>query len=184
MQRFAITCRRIWKKLPCPSLVAALIGAVIGIAAGRTLFGRVAVVNGSSMFPNYAGGTWVHYVSLSGGPQRGDVVILDDNNKEYAIKRVVGMPGETVQIQHGYVFINGRILLEPYIPKRTYTFPRQRQAIFVLGPEQYFVLGDNRPCSSDSRMYGPVEKNQLKGHIPLPAGAPRARFGPLEVTMK
>src|SRR5439155_8296324 len=90
---------------------------------------------------------------------------------------IIGLPGETIYLRHGYVYINGQILMEPYVPKRTYTFPKQRVAVFILGEEQYFVLGDNRPASADSRLYGGVDRNQIKRRIPLPAGTLRARLG-------
>src|SRR5258706_11079454 len=168
MSQFWHFLKRSWRHLPCRSLIAAAVAATIGVAAGRTLVGRVSVVSGSSMSPNFEGGTWVHSTRISGSVERGDVVVLDDGSDDYALKRVVGLPGETVQIWHGYVFINHKILLEPYVPKRIYTFPRRRKAIFVLGPNEYFVLGDNRPCSADSRIYGPVERKQLKERVPLP----------------
>ncbi|HWH67795.1 MAG TPA: S26 family signal peptidase, partial [Candidatus Sulfotelmatobacter sp.] len=78
----------------------------------------------------------------------------------------------------GYVFIDRKMLREPYLPKYTFTFPDQQTEIhtFRLEPGQYFVLGDNRICSVDSRAYGPVERKQLKGCVPLPAGCVRARF--------
>ncbi len=173
--------RDIWRKLPCRSLIAAILAAGIGVAAGRTLLGRISVVSGSSMSPTFEPGMWVRSTPISGDLDRGDVVVLDDGSAEYALKRVVGLPGETVHVWRGYVFINRRILLEPYLPKQIYTFPRQRQSVFVLGSDQYFVLGDNRPASSDSRTYGAVDRKHIKGRIPLPDGSPRARFGPLVV---
>jgi len=161
-------------------MVAAL-AAFIGVAAGRNLLGRISVVSGHSMSPTFEPGTWVRATRVSADLDRGDVVVLDDGASEYAIKRVVGLPGETVHVWRGHVFINKRILVEPYIPKKVYTFPRERQAVFVLGPDQYFVLGDNRPASSDSRTYGPIERDQIKGQIALPPGAPHARFGAMVV---
>src|SRR5262249_26250751 len=104
-----------------------------------------------------------------------------DGGSTYAIKRIVGLPGETVHIWRGYVYINGRILIEPYVPKRTYTFPRKRLAVFKLGEDQYFVLGDNRSSSADSPIYGPVDRKQLKKRVSLPDTAQRARFGPFIV---
>jgi signal peptidase I len=171
----------LWRKLPYRSLIVAILAAGIGVAAGRSFLGRIAVVSGSSMSPTFQPGMWVRSEPISGDLDRGDVVTLDDGSTEYALKRVVGLPGETVHVWRGYVFINRRILLEPYLPKQVYTFPRERQSVFVLGPDQYFVLGDNRPASSDSRSYGPVERKQLKGRIPLPEHAPRAKFGPMVV---
>ena len=133
------------------------------------------------MSPTFEPGMWVRSTAITSDLDRGDVVVLDDGSSEYALKRVIGLPGETVHVWRGYVFINKRILLEPYLPKQVYTFPRQRQSVFILGEDQYFVLGDNRPASSDSRTYGAVERKQIKGRIPLPDSAPRAKFGPLVV---
>jgi signal peptidase I len=133
------------------------------------------------MAPTFEPGTWIHATHISGDLARGDVVVLDDGRSEYALKRVVGLPGETVHVWRGHVFINKRILVEPYIPRKIYTFPREKQAVFVLGPDQYFVLGDNRPASSDSRTYGPIERGRIKGRIDLPGDAPHPRFGAMVV---
>jgi signal peptidase I len=130
------------------------------------------------MAPTFMPGTWVHSTLVSGDLQRGDIVVLDDGHDDLAVKRVVGLPGETLVLSHGYVFVNRRILLEPYIPLRVYTFPKAPQSVFVLGPDQYFVLGDNRPASADSRVIGPVHRKQIRQKVTLPANAPRARFGP------
>lgn len=170
-----------WGKIPFRSLLVALVAAVVGVAAGRSILGRVAVVSGISMSPTFEPGMWVHATPIIADLDRGDVVVLDDGSSDYALKRVIGLPGETVNVWRGYVFINGRILIEPYIPKQVYTFPRERQSVFVLGPTQYFVLGDNRPASSDSRIYGPIERGKIKGRVPLPPGAPHSKFGPMMV---
>jgi signal peptidase I len=181
MQQVLMECQRLWRKLPCRSLIAAVLAACIGVAAGRNLLGRISVVSGISMSPTFEPGTWVRATPISADLTRGDVVVLDDGRSEYALKRVVGLPGETVHLWRGHVFINKRVLLEPYIPRKIYTFPREKQAVFVLGPDQYFVLGDNRPASSDSRMYGPVERGHIKGRISLPGAAPQPRFGAMVV---
>jgi signal peptidase I len=158
--------------------LAITFAALAGVAATRVLFGSVAVVDGPSMTPNYPSGAHVYTAPISSPLERGDVVVLDDGHKEYAIKRLVGMPGETVHLWRGKVFINRRMLAEPYLPKHTFTCPTERQAVFILGPEQYFVLGDNRDCSADSRSYGPVERDQLKRRIPSAEGTLRAEFRP------
>jgi signal peptidase I len=171
----------LWKNLPCRLAVAGILALLAGVSLGRQLLGSFCIVSGTSMSPTLSEGSLVRAETISTPIDRGDVVVIDDGGSNYAIKRIVGLPGETVHIWRGYVYINGRILLEPYVPKRVYTFPRSRLAVFKLGEEQYFVLGDNRPSSADSRLYGPVERNQLKKRVPLPDASGRARFGPFIV---
>jgi signal peptidase I len=91
-----------------------------------------------------------HY--LFGGPSRGDIVVFrspTSSDKDF-IKRVIGLPGETVKIQDGRVFINGTELAEPYVTHRaTYDVDSKR-----VPSDSFFVLGDNRPNSSDSHLSG------------------------------
>ncbi len=125
------------------------------------------------MEPTYPEGTPLYGAPISTSLERGDVVLLNDGKKDYAVKRIIGLPGETIQLWRGCVFINRQLLVEPYLPKHTYTCPMSpmsRGAAFVLGEGEYFVLGDNRPCSADSRTYGPVERKQIKRRVPPPAG--------------
>ena len=165
-------------KVPRRALLAVIFAGLTGIAASRALIGSVAVVDGPSMSPNYPSGTRVYTVPISSPVQRGDVVVLDDGQKEYAMKRVVGMPGETVFLWRGKVFINKRLLSEPYLPKHTYTIPFDRQSFFIIGKDQYLVLGDNRMESADSRTYGPIDEQQIKRRVPAAPGALRAEFRP------
>ena len=85
----------------------------------------------------------------------------DGHFQEYATKRIVGLPGELIEFRDHQVRINGKPLVEPYLGKATLTeseFPS-----FRLGPDEYFVLGDNRPDSYDSRFYGPVNRAAIMG---------------------
>jgi signal peptidase I len=163
-----------------PSILA-IFAAIGGLAVGRNFVGSVSVVTGCSMAPTFEEGSRLYTKPISGSVNRGDVVVMDDGAGDDAIKRVVGLPGETVYLWRGYVFIDRKILLEPYVPKKVYTLPRQRLAVFELGPSQYFVLGDNRPNSADSRIYGPVERKQIKKRIQLPESTARAYFGPVRL---
>jgi len=163
--------------------ITVIFAALLGIAAGHTVIGSlgsISVVDGQSMAPTYQSGARVYTVPISTALQRGDIVMIDDGNKEYALKRIVGLPGETVQLWRGYVFINHKMLKEPYLPKYTFTFPDEhnKRMIFRLEGDQYFVLGDNRPVSADSRIYGSVSGAHIKSRVPLPESALRASFAP------
>lgn len=128
--------------------------------------GTISIVDGQSMEPNFHSGEYIvtdrwHY--LFDKPQRGDPVVLrfpgDPEHTKY-IKRIIGLPGEKVTIQGGEVFINETKLNEPYLPPGTQTYPSLSKQ---LGDEDYFLLGDNRLNSSDSRIWGVCPKRDLIG---------------------
>jgi signal peptidase I len=100
-------------------------------------------------------------------PQRGDIVILrpPTNNSTDFIKRIVGLPGERVLIRAGVVYINGHRLDEPYLPEawvNDANWPDNPQGQ-VMGPDEYFVMGDNRNRSQDSRFFGPISRDRIDG---------------------
>ncbi len=173
--------QKLWTNLPCRMVVGAAFAVFLGVGAGRLFIGSVYVVEGTSMTPTYPAGTHLYGAPISTPLERGDVVLLDDGQADYAVKRIVGLPGETVQLWRGHVFINREMLVEPYLPKHVYTYPVEplrRGAIFVLGEDQYLVLGDNRPFSADSRTYGPVGRKQIKRRVPQPEDFVCAYFVP------
>ena len=94
---------------------------------------------------------------------RGDVVVFlypHDHEKSY-IKRVIAGPGDTLRIDHGQVYVNGDAVKEPYVPKR---FADDRsQPEMTVPAREYFVMGDHRSISSDSRDFGPVERDLIYG---------------------
>lgn len=94
-------------------------------------------------------------------PQRDDIIVLKvrDEAKELLIKRVIGLPGETVEVRDGKVLINGEPLDEPYLARPTLG----RYGPTVVPPEHVFVMGDNRNASNDSRAFGPVSYNHIIG---------------------
>jgi len=173
--------QELWKNLQFRMLIGAALAVVLGIGAGRVFIGSVYVVEGTSMYPNYPPGTHLYGAPISTPLERGDVVLLDDGKADYAVKRIIGLPGETVQLWRGHVFINRQMLLEPYLPKNTFTYPMEqmrRGATFILGDNEYFVLGDNRAGSADSRGYGPVGRKQIKRRVPAPDDFVCAYFVP------
>jgi signal peptidase I len=162
--------QKLWKNLPCRMVIASALAVVLGVGAGRVFIGSVYVVEGTSMEPTYPPDTRLYGAPISTPLERGDVVLLDDGKEDYAVKRIIGLPSETVHLWGGRVFINRQMLVEPYLPKHTYTYPMEpahRGATFILGEEEYFVLGDNRLYSADSRAYGPVNRRQIKRRVPL-----------------
>jgi signal peptidase I len=99
----------------------------------------------------------------AGNIERGDLVVFFfplDHTKSY-IKRVIGLPGDTVQIDNGTVYVNGGRLNEPYVPEDY----RDRQSLsaMMVPSEHYFVLGDHRSSSNDSRAWGTVDRKDIYG---------------------
>jgi len=94
---------------------------------------------------------------------RGDIVVFHyprDPEKSY-IKRVIALPGDTIRIDDGRVYVNGQRVEESYVPKRFRDV--RSMAAMVVPPDQYFVMGDHRSISSDSRDFGPVTRKLIYG---------------------
>ncbi len=128
-------------------------------------------VKGSSMEPNFHNNDYILTDKISlklHSPSRGDVVIFKAprNPEVDYIKRVIGLPGEKVKIQKGYVYVNDKKLDESYLADITNLFPGSfvQEGIDITVPEgEYFVMGDNRSHSSDSREFGPISSNLIIG---------------------
>ena len=129
-------------------------------------------VEGTSMLPRLHDGErifvnkLIYYDEYRWAPKidRGDIVVFwfpDDPSKSY-IKRVIGLPGDTVEVHDGSVRINGRDLEEKYLDPRLNVSHRSQPPIYVR-PNYYFVMGDNRDNSSDSRIWGLVPKKYIYG---------------------
>ena len=109
--------------------------------------------------------------------QHGQVVVFfkaPARDQDALIKRVIGLPGDTVDLRDGAVLLNGVQLDEPYV-NGAETFCGNSCQPFTLGPDQYFLMGDNRANSLDSRSFGPIPASQLVGRVVL-------RYWPLEQT--
>ncbi|MBW7943770.1 signal peptidase I [Patescibacteria group bacterium] len=133
-------------------------------------------VNGQSMVPNFQSGEFVLSDKVSykfGNPKRGDIVVFHAPEAANCpkgtgcdfIKRVLGLPGETIEVHDDSIWVNGQKLDEPYIPTEFETLPgpATKGTAVYLGPDEYFVVGDNRPYSSDSRSWGAITKNDIVG---------------------
>jgi signal peptidase I len=155
-------------------VLAGLFYLVISLVTARV------VVEGPSMRPTLVSGEWIIVSRLSyklGSPQRGDVIVfLPPTNAQTddLIKRVVGLPGETVEVRGGSVLINGQVIDESYAVGNT--VPENR---WQLGTDQLFVMGDNRELSLDSRSFGPIALRQVVGKAWVIYWPP-SEWGPLE----
>ena len=179
--------------------VVTILAAVAIALAVRTLFFEPVKVDGHSMDDTLADGeimlvTKTDY--LVGNPSRFDVVICNypnrttkflgvfDTNVNF-VKRIVGLPGDTVEIKGGYLYVNGEKYDEPYIndeyrtnwgsagytygpcyvPKKGETFTDVNGNEVVADEDYYFVMGDHRDNSNDSRAQGPIKRSMIVGHV-------------------
>jgi len=128
---------------------------------------ETAIVTSGSMQPTVDIGDRLvidHRKSLHGRWRRGDILLFDtpvtwEGEAELLVKRLIGLPGETVEVRQGAVFVNGKPLKETYIRAT----PDEQSYLRVLKPGEYYVLGDNRGTSNDSRDNGPITERDIRG---------------------
>jgi signal peptidase I len=128
------------------------------------------VIQGRSMSPTLQDGDR-YYLNrwryLFGSPQRGDLVVIrDPGHNDLAVKRIIAKPFDWLNLKAGVIYINGKRLEEPYLPKNSCTdTPDHQEKWIQLGRNQYYLLGDNRANSEDSRYYGVVERKNILGQL-------------------
>ncbi|GAB4112401.1 MAG: signal peptidase I [Candidatus Caldatribacteriota bacterium] len=129
-----------------------------------TFIGQVTVVKGASMEPTLHDRERLIANKISyrfESPQRGEIIIFKPpfpTNRNY-IKRIIGIPGDKIQIINGIVYVNDKQLEEPYVEYQSY----ENLSTVIVPEDSYFVLGDNRPNSSDSRYWGFVPRKNIIG---------------------
>lgn len=138
-------------------LLTAIIVLLVNLATGRFR------IEGNSMEPNLHDSEYVLIDKVSyrlHPPERGDVIVFERAGEERDyIKRVIGLPGDTVEVRAGQVWVNGVALDEPYLSQTI----RNDMPARVVQPDHYFVMGDNRNNSSDSRSFGPITEQSIVG---------------------
>jgi len=147
--------------------------AVIVVIGVRYFLVQPFLVDGASMEPNFHSGDYILINEISyrfKEPQRGEPVVFHypGNEATYFIKRIIGLPGEKVEIKGGKIFVfnsqnpNGFEISESYLPKDLKT---SGDKSVDLSSDEYFVLGDNRDASFDSRQWGPLKKTEIVGSV-------------------
>lgn len=151
-------------------IVRVLLISLAVVIPVRLFIAQPFIVRGASMEPTYHDGEYliVDEISLRFSDlERGEVIIFryPHDPKSFFIKRIIGLPQDTIVIRDGYVHLSspeGELAKvdESYIGSAVFTLPDKT---VTLGPDEYFVLGDNRPDSSDSRVWGPLEEKYIVG---------------------
>jgi len=143
--------------------------AVLIVIPVRLFIAQPFIVSGSSMVPTFSNGDYLIVDEISykfEKPERYDVIIFrfPTNHKKYLIKRIIGLPQESVDLKGALVTITSRghskgvVLDQPFIKNSS-----SSSGHWELGDNEYFVMGDNRPASSDSRFWGPVAHDLIVG---------------------
>ena len=167
-------------------VVTIVIGVVLAVLLTQFVIQRNTVI-GSSMIPTLEDQDEVFVEKISrlfeNGLKRGNIVTADtdektsNGNEMIIIKRVIGLPGERVTIKNGNVYINDALLDEPYLAEGVRTAPHlEKYADVTLQKDQYYLLGDNRTNSRDSRDIGPVSRDEIAGKLIL-RFYPFSKFG-------
>ncbi len=155
-------------------IVRFLAPIIIIVVLVRSFVAQPFIVDGESMSPNFHTGHYLIIDELSyhfKQPARGDVIVLRYplDTKRFFLKRIIGLPGDRVTLKDGKVYITnaenpgGAVLVEPY--EQQVTFPAGPYRDVVLGPDQYFAMGDNRAGSDDSRTWGILPRKDIVGHV-------------------
>jgi signal peptidase I len=163
------------ERLPLPPLyrwqaareIAEMVVMILALYALVNMVSMRYIIDGPSMQPNFYTGQFVIVSRLNylwGNPTRGDIVVFHrpDRPGEDLIKRVIGLPGDRVEIRGTYVYVNGVMLNEPYINEPCSAMSC-RDETWDLGADQYFVMGDNRNHSIDSRGFNLVPRANIVG---------------------
>ena len=169
-------------------LVTTFLFTTVGVAGASmypTLNGGTgeivnALLTGDRLFvPKYE--TWLHRAGILGNYGRGDIVIFREvedspcrrGRRDFLVKRLIGLPGDTVRLDNGQVFINGALLDESFLTDKGGSLSSSTMHEVTVPPGHYFVLGDNRPNSCDSRVYGFVPAGNIAGHASAVIWPPR-----------
>ncbi len=144
------------------TLVSLVLVVVITLAVKIYVFTPV-VVDGESMYPTLQDQDIMILNKVAyrlNDVNRFDIVVLLED-EEYLVKRIIGLPGETIEYSNNELIVNGKVVEENFLNEDTETYDF---GSITLGENEYFVCGDNRTYSRDSRLFGPITEDQIIGH--------------------
>ena len=133
--------------------------------------GQSVQVQGTSMYPTLSdsGHYWLNrFAYLVNEPRQNDIVALKDpRDSTLEVKRIIALPGQSIYLKHGRVYIDGQLLHEPYLLSKTptYAYEKNESEFICVGKNQFYVMGDNRNNSTDSRTFGAVPRKNILGKV-------------------
>ena len=139
---------------------------VIAIILTRIFIVTLVRVDGASMNNTLKDGDILVENKLNTDYKRFDIVVVK-HNKDKLIKRIIGLPGENIKYRNGFLYVNGKKIKEPFIKEKTEDFNLIALGYNKIPKDHYFVVGDNRNNSLDSRILGLFKKDQIKGTVNL-----------------
>jgi signal peptidase I len=146
-------------------LMLSVMGCSMSDLMLSTTEGKRVKIAGAAMEPNFHDGQVVEIEEVPVSDlQRGDVILFTVDDERQYLKRLIGLPGETLEIIDGKVYIDGKVIEEPYLQEASQVSRFPTPSI-TLKSNEYYVLGDNRNNSSDSRVFGPVLGASILGRV-------------------
>jgi signal peptidase I len=156
----------------CGSIVCLLALSALSFLFVTHFIFQSVQVQGPSMYPTLINGNfyWLDRLAYEiRKPQPGDIVaIKDPSGHGFDVKRIIAVPTQSIFISHGKVYVNGGLVKEPYLPQKMPTFAYDvgsEDEFFCLARDQFFVMGDNRGNSCDSRSFGPIGRSLILGKV-------------------
>ena len=152
---------------------------IVTVVLIRTFILTPVIVSGDSMKPNLINHQLLILYKLDKNYKRFDILVVNHDifgQNENVVKRLIGLPGDYIEYKDGKLYVNNEYVEEPFIDVETKDFSLAKLGYLKIPEGKYFVVGDNRNDSSDSRLFGLIEESEIKGKVKFSL-FPFNRFG-------